>query len=266
MNFADSNMSFVEQRRSNVFRFSDRSAATGVRRERPGVAIVGALGTTCNHLIDVCQHQGIYFRIFPDIRSLEQYSAQPTMSLAILIGHPQDETMRTLMSSLQQCGVQRTVLVGPAVGMDSYLLALEEGFDEVWPEALGAQTLRALVNKSWQTTLRFFKPMVEQVSATQDIVLRPEACSCAVGGTVAYLSRSCFVVLQCLVLRHPEVVSRTELLGALGRVVPGLDDRSRAIDMAIYRLRRQLSAARLRDIEIRTVDHIGYGLSLAEKH
>jgi len=266
MTLADSNVSFIEHGRSNVFRFSERSTATGVRRGKPGVAIVGAIDATCNHLIDVCQHQGIYFRIFPNVSSLESYTGQPVLSLAIVVEHPSDETKRYLMSSLRQCGVQRTVLVGPSVGTIPYLIALEDGFDEVWPDALSAQTLKALVNKSWQTTLRFAKPVVEPVSAAHEIVLRPEACSCAVGSSIAYLSRSCFVVLQCLVLKHPEVVSRTDLLVALGKVVPGLDDRSRAVDMAIYRLRRQLSGAGIREIEIRTVDHIGYGLELEARH
>lgn len=262
MTFADGNVSFVEQGRNNVFRFSERSAANGVRRGKPGIAIVGAIDSTCNHLIDVCQHQGIYFRIFPNIGSLEAYAGQPVLSLAIVVEHPSEETKRYLMSSLRQCGVQRTVLVGPSVGTVPYLEALEDGFDEVWPDALGGQTLKALVVKSWQTTQRFARPLLEPVAARQEIVLRPEACSCAVGGSIAYLSRSCFVVLQCLVSKHPEVVSRTDLLVALGKVVPGLDERSRAVDMAIYRLRKQLSAAGIRDVEIRTVDHIGYGLEM----
>lgn len=266
MTFANSNLSFIEQSRSNVFHFNDRSTTSGVRRGKSGVALVGAIEATCRHLIDVCQEQGIYFRLFPNVSALEAYVDQPAMNLAIVVERPQDEAKRYVMRSLQRSGVQRTVLVGPSVGTVPYLIALEDGFDEVWPDALSAQTLRALVRKSWQTTLRFMKPVLEQASATQEIVMRPEACSCAVGGSIAYLSRSCFVVLQCLVAKHPAVVSRTDLLIALGKVVPGLDDRSRAVDMAVYRLRKQLRVAGIRDMEIRTVEHIGYGLELEARH
>jgi DNA-binding winged helix-turn-helix (wHTH) protein len=263
MTFADGTASLIEQGRNNVFYFSEKHTETGVSKGKPGVAIVGAIDSTCNHLIDICQHEGIYFRIFPNLASLEAYAGQPVLSLAIVVEHPsKKETKRTLMSSLWQYGVQRTVLVGPFIGTLPYLEALDDGFDEVWPDALGANTLKALVLKSWQTTQRFVKPVAEPIATRHEIVLRPEACSCAVGGDIAYLSRSCFVVMQCLVSNHPEVISRAELLIALGKVVPGLDERSRAVDMAIFRLRKQLSAAGIRDVEIRTVDHVGYGLEM----
>ncbi|OYT90046.1 MAG: hypothetical protein CFE43_20215 [Burkholderiales bacterium PBB3] len=227
-----------------------------------GIAIIGALGASCNKLIDVCQHQGIYFRIFPNVSALAHYDGPQELNLAIVVGGGIDVACRPLLDSLRRVGAQRSVLIGPGLDSIDYPLALDAGFDEVWPESIGVPVLKALVNKSWQTTIRVAKLGPDKAPNLGAMVLHPESCSCTISGSVAYLSRSCFVVLQCLVSNYPEPVSRTSLFTALGKIVPGLDARSRAVDMAVYRLRKQLANAGVSNLEIRTIEHVGYGLTV----
>ena len=227
-----------------------------------GIAIIGALDANCNKLIDICQHQGIYFRIFPNVSALAHYTGPQELNLAIVVGEGIDEASLPLIDSLRKVGAQRSVLIGPSMDSLDYPLALEAGFDEVWPHSIGVPSLKALVKKSWQTTIRVAKIGPDKAPNLGALVLHPESCSCTIGGTVAYLSRSCFVVLQRLVSHYPEPVSRTSLFTALGKIVPGLDARSRAVDMAVYRLRKQLTNAGVNNLEIRTIEHVGYGLTL----
>ncbi|OYU43944.1 MAG: hypothetical protein CFE44_15605 [Burkholderiales bacterium PBB4] len=228
-----------------------------------GVAIIGALDANCNKLIDICQHQGIYFRIFPNVNALAHYPGPQELSLAIVLGDRLDASSRLMLDALQAMGVQRTVLLGPSFESTQFPLALDTGFDEVWPDASGLPVLKALLKKSWQTTVRVSKATPHRGSSLGAMVLHPESCSCTISGAVAYLSRSCFVVLQSLVSHYPEPVTRNSLFTALGKIVPGLDARSRAVDMAVYRLRKQLLQAGVHTLEVRTIEHIGYGLTLS---
>ena len=228
----------------------------------PGVAIIGVLGATCNKLIDVCQHQGIYFRIFPNVQALAGYAGPQDLGLALVVADVLEDSCPALFDILRSVGAQRAVLVGPNLESAYFPVALDAGFDEVWPDSTGLPALRALVKKAWHATMRMSRATQHKVPSLGAMVLHPESCSCTIQGTPAYLSRSCFVVLQCLVTNYPEPVSRTSLFTALGKIVPGLDVRSRAVDMAVYRLRKQLSLAGVHNLEVRTIEHVGYGLTL----
>ena len=245
--------------------FSHKTIRDTGYANRCGIAIIGTLDANCNKLIDICQHQGIYFRIFPNVSALAHYSGPQELNLAIVVGEGVYEAGRVLLDSLRSMGAQRSVLIGPSLDSIDYPMALDAGFDEVWPAHIGVAALKALVKKSWQTTIRMSKLGPEKAPNLGAMVLHPESCSCTIGGSVAYLSRSCFFVLQCLVSSYPEPVSRTSLFTALGKIVPGLDARSRAVDMAIYRLRKQLILAGVSNLEVRTIEHVGYGLTLGHQ-
>lgn len=232
---------------------------------KPGVAIVGAIDRVCRSILEALQHQGIYVRLFPHVGALMAYADAPTLGMGIIVGSERGSDMPELLASLRSRGMQRAVLVGPSPGEGAYAQALETGFDEVWPERLDPPTLRALMNKAWQTTLKLVKPSADRVPTLGELVLHPESCSCSAADTVAYLSRSCFAVLQCLVLKYPRAVSRADLFMALGKVVPGLDARSRAVDMAVHRLRKQLADGQMKNIEIKTVEHVGYSIRYVHK-
>ena len=227
-----------------------------------GIAIIGALDAHCNRLIDICQHQGIYFRIFPSVSTLAHYDGPQDLNLAIVVGAGIDESSGLLLDALRSSGAVRIVLVGPSLSSADYPFALDAGFDEVWPDSVGVPALKALVQKSWRTTVRISKLGPDRAPHFVGMVLHPESCSCTISGAVAYLSRSCFVVLQCLVSRYPQPVTRNCLFTALGKIVPGMDARSRAVDMAVYRLRKQLTDAGVSNLEVRTIEHVGYGLTL----
>ncbi len=226
---------------------------------QPGLAIVGVIDAAGTRVLDICQHQGFNFRHFPNISALMASVDTSSLGMGVVLAGVEDTSHQSL-DALRRRGVQRAVLVGPSQSHSAYAQALDAGFDEVWPERLDARTLSALFNKAWQTTLKLAKPNAGKAQALGELVLHPESCSCTLAESVAYLSRSCFAVLQCLVLKYPNAVSRADLFMALGKVVPGLDARSRAVDMAVYRLRKQLAAAGMQRIEIKTVGHVGYGI------
>ena len=92
-----------------------------------------------------------------------------------------------------------------------------------------------------------------------------ESCSCTISGAVAYLSRSCYVALQCLFSVYPQPVTHNSLFTPLDKIVPGMDARSRAVNMAAYRLRKQLTDAGISNLEVRTIEHVGYGLTLGHR-
>ena len=227
-----------------------------------GVAIIGALNSHCERLIDICQHQGFYFRISPSASTFSHYAGPQELNLAIVVGTGIDESSGFLLNALRSFGAVRIVLVGPSLSSDDYPLALDAGLDEVWPDSASVPALKALMQKSWRTTVRMSKLGPDRTPHLGGMVLHPESCSCTISGAVAYLSRSCFVVLQCLVSRYPQPVTRNSLFTALGKIVPGMDARSRAVDMAVYRLRKQLTDAGVNNLEVRTIEHVGYGLTL----
>lgn len=244
------------------FSFHTQAAWAAAPSARTGMAVIGANRPSHEPLsvaLDAC---GVGYKRFASASALANYDGQRALGLAVVTGQPPVDSTTYLLDSLRSMGIIRTVLVGPSVESAQYPFALNCGFDEVWPTNLPTQTFKALLKKSWQTTLQVSGTVPDKAPSLGPVSLNPESCSATVEGSVAYLSRSCFVLLQSLVSKYPYVASRSDLLMALGKLVPGLDGRSRAVDMAIHRLRKQLAQAGVQAIAIRSVEQMGYRLNL----
>ena len=247
-----------------AYQLKPKMALPPPSRNRPGVAILGGAdaGST-PRLLAACREQDIHYKAFSDAAALLHYAARCVLSLVIVRAHAVDVPYRQLLAALRSGGVRRVVLVGPGLGDAQYVLALEAGFDEVWPEALPRTALPVLVCKAWQTSRQMPHADAERVLTLGELVLAAESSSCWVAGYKVYLGRACFAILQCLALNYPGIASRGKLTMATREEdAAGLGDGSRAMDVSVSRLRKKLLEAGVAGVRIKSVSGLGYQLCM----
>ena len=234
-------------------------------RNRPGVAILEASDASGAPLLAACREQDIHYKRFSDAAALLHHAGRSILSLVVVQAQAVDMPYRHLLDALRGGGVRRAVLVGPSLGDVQYVLALEAGFDEVWPEALPRTALPVLLGKAWQTSRQMPHAEAERVLTLGDLVLAAESASCWVAGHKVYLGRACFAILQCLALNFPGIASRGQLSLATREDDDddaGLGDGSRAMDVSVSRLRKKLQEAGVAGVRIKSVSGLGYQLCM----
>jgi DNA-binding response OmpR family regulator len=230
---------------------------------RPGLAILSGADACSAPLLAACREQGIHYKAFSDTAALLHYAGRCVLSLVVVRAQAIDVPYRALLGALRSGGAWRVVLVGPSLGDTQYVQALEAGFDEVWPDVLPRAALPVLVSKAWQTARQMPHADAERVLTLGNLVLAAQSCSCWVAGHKVYLGRTCFAILQCLVLNYPGIASRGKLVMATREDdTAGLGDGSRAMDVSVSRLRKKLQEAGVAGVRIKSVSGLGYQLRM----
>jgi len=173
-----------------------------------------------------------------------------------------------VVATLRRGGPLRLVLSGPEFGSLAHALALEVGFDEVWPQAAPAALLSLMLAKAMALTTVSAPPrqMTSVHAQPHGLQVDTRDLSCRWAGRVVQLTRGSAVLLQALQRAYPESATRETLAEALIVISgPGAADAAlalagRRVDTQIYRLRRELSSGGLRSLRIRSVRYVGYRL------
>ena len=159
------------------------------------------------------------------------------VSMADLAWSPQ-----ALLAALRHRGAPRTVLVGPSFASTAHLMALEIGFDEVWPAGAPTTTLAALIRaqvrgKNGRGSASG-RPMPQRLDIRVDL----EGSSCSSGGRFVTFSRSHLEILDLLLRRAPAVVPRIEIRSLIPEVRSERRTNSRVVDTVMSQLRRSFRA------------------------
>ena len=189
--------------------------------------------------------------------------APPSAGLVVLQAASIEMAPRRLLDMLRQLGALRIVLVGPEFGSLAYRLALDLGFDEVWPAALPAPAVDALLARAWAA------PAVPDRGNAR--ASAPSASASAPGpaltgasvdlsggtftmhGRVIAMPHECLRLLEGLLAAYPATAPRAGL--AAPAPLHG-----RRIDMTVSRLRATLRAAGIDHLHVQAVRGVGYRL------
>ena len=197
---------------------------------------------------------------------------QPNSGLVVVQAAAIEMSPQRLLQTLRQLGALRVVLVGPEFGSLAHRLALDLGFDEVWPAGLPDAVFAALLAKAWTapraaassrvatsppptTTTATTAPTTTSTVPAPVTVDLPGG-TCSLQGRVLALPQEALRLLDGLRAAYPATAPRAVLAGAAGGS-PG-----RRIDMVVCRLRQALRATGIDDRIVQSVRGAGYRLSL----
>jgi two-component system response regulator CpxR len=154
-------------------------------------------------------------------------------------------------------GSTTPVLMLTARGDDvDRIVGLEMGADDYLPKPFNPRELVARIRAVQRRTAAAPATMTSEALVVGDVTLYLGARSVHVGGVPVELTTVEFSLLEVLIRRAGQVVSREELsLQALGRELNAFD---RNIDVHVSSLRRKLGALSEENERIKTVRGIGY--------
>lgn len=188
------------------------------------------------------------------MQEAQQLARRHGHALAVVVGERLGQPLAPLLGALRASGIAHVVLLGPAFGSVAHVMALEFGFDDVWdgqsPEPLLAALLRHRLTRHAPPPVR------------TGLSFDADGASCRHDGRLLRLGPSFVQTLACLAAHSPQAVDRDEL----ARLIPALQhDRDRArdsriVDTHVSRLRSQLRAAGVHDVQIVAVRSRGYRL------
>lgn len=195
--------------------------------------------------------------------------APPSAGLVVLQAASIEMAPRRLLDTLRQLGALRIVLVGPEFGSLAYRLALDLGFDEVWPAALPAPTVDALLARAWAAPAVPDRGSASAPSASASASASAPASvpgpaptgasvdlsggTCTMHGRVIAMPHECLRLLAGLLAAYPATAPRAGL--AAPAPLHG-----RRIDMTVSRLRATLRAAGIDHLHVQAVRGVGYRL------
>ena len=193
--------------------------------------------------------------------------APPSAGLVVLQAASIEMAPRRLLDTLRQLGALRIVLVGPEFGSLAYRLALDLGFDEVWPAALPAPAVDALLARAWAAPAvpdrGNASASAPSASASASVSAPGPALTGASvdlsGGTFTMHGREIAMPHECLRLLDRLLVAypATALRSGLAAPAPL---HGRRIDMTVSRLRATLRAAGIDHLHVQAVRGVGYRL------
>jgi DNA-binding response OmpR family regulator len=158
----------------------------------------------------------------------------------------------------RQAGKARAVMFGPAFGSLQHVLALELGFDEVWPQSTGEMALHALVRAALRQNRGH--AALDGAAGLASLRVDPESLRCEFAGQTLALTPSQIRIFGHLVNAHPSPVSRVDLMRYAKPSRRALDGGSRSVDAQVSRIRTVLADGGLTSLTIESVQGFGYRL------
>lgn len=231
---------------------------------KPGVAILGKSSLSTSWIVEACRTCEFRFQDFASLTSIAENS--PTLGLRLAIVHQNASRMpyRTIVENLQAAGFSRVVLVGPKIGSKEFISALDVGFDEVWPAAINFDLTCALLHKALHTASKLSAYESLPVPSIGALSIDQDNHSCTFDGNTIFPGREALILLSNLFAAYPKTAWREDLDRALGRSCAEGMRQSRAVDMAVLRLRKKLKEFTGGQLKILTVTGIGYRLAMSK--
>jgi DNA-binding response OmpR family regulator len=228
------------------------------------VAIFGADRGACTWTATACRALGVAVRMGPDVWS--DGGEHPFQMPALVLVHAgyADSAWIGLAQTCRTLGARRLVLIGPAFGSLEAEHALEHGFDETWPLLIERRLSLALLQKAWQTTSQLAMTDANSMVQVGPLILGSSPDRCTYHRREFTLGRDSLALLRVLLVHHPLPVSRAKLMQATEKWGRGGTQPTRALDMAILRLRHALVAAQVHEVVVATARGMGYRVDLVE--
>lgn len=227
-----------------------------------GVALFGADAGACAILTQACSDLGLRAHGGSDAWCLDQVSGRLVGVLVLIYADKVDEAQIHLAQTCRAFGACRLVLVGPAFGTGEAERALICGFDEVWPSAMSHQLCVALLQRAWHTATQLMSSDSASTFRVGPLAVGRHPDACTYHDRTVYLGKDSVALLKVLVAHYPQPISRASLIEAMGKTGSEWALNSRAIDMAVVRLRHRLRATEIHDVQVSTLRGVGYRLTV----
>jgi len=243
-------------------------SAVAMERSCPVLPVLGQVDGPSAAIVQAARQAGVQPVL---CASPEQAQARAHASGAALVvaqAAAMLDAPGVVVATLRRGGPLRLVLSGPEFGSLAHALALEVGFDEVWPQAAPAALLWLMLAKAMAVPLAnaALRQMPTSPARPQGLQVDLRDLSCRFAGRAVQLTRGSAVLLRALQRAHPDSATREVLAEALIAVsTPAAADAAlalagRRVDTQIYRLRRELAGGGLGALRIRSVRCLGYRL------
>lgn len=228
-----------------------------------GVALFGVDVQACKALMQACHMLGLCALAGPDAWQVDATSGRAVAALVLVYGATADVANRHLADTCRAFGACRVILVGPEFGSPAAEEALTNGFDEVWPAAMPQPLCLVLLQRAWQTATQLLASDAARTLRVGPLAVGQHGSQCTYYDRAVHLGRDSLALLKALVMHYPHPIDRATVLDAMGKEGDGLALHSRAIDMAVTRLRQRLRVANVQGVQVSTVRGVGYGLAVA---
>lgn len=279
---------FIPQRTAQAALAATGPATSGL----PVVPVLGQVDAACAALVHAVREAGLQPVLCASPGQALARAHAEGCPLVLVQAAAMQAAPGAVVTSLRAGGPLRLVLSGPEFGSLTHTLALEVGFDEVWPQGLPAPLLSMLLRKALgmhghsagrtpslppraaagpaQIDTTAVAPTHAQALAPT-LALEVDAAHgiCHWQGRAAAMTRGSALVLRALQQAYPRSVSRLALAAALDDL-PGTEAWApnepralgRRIDTQVSRLRQELAKAGFAALHIRSARYIGYRLEL----
>ncbi len=242
----------------------------------PVLPVLGQVDAACAALVQAAREAGVQPVLCASPgQALARAQAAGT-PLVLVQAAAMQAAPGAVVAALRAGAPLRLVLSGPAFGSLAHALALEVGFDEVWPLDLPAPLLSMMLHKALgsagpiaarQRALPNTETPAEAPAA--GLQVDPAYGGCHWQGRMAPLTRGSALMLQALQRAHPHNVPRIALAAALDgpastepRASSELTVLGRRVDTQVSRLRQELAKAGFQALRIYSARFIGYRLEL----
>lgn len=232
---------------------------------RVGVGILRNSPLFCAALIKACRTCDFVYQEFSDTASMIEGASALSLKLAIVQQNACEVPLRTIVDSLRSAGFSRLVLVGPVLGSRDHIFGLDVGFDEVWQATMPFDLTCAVLHKSLLTAGRLAVNELPPTLGIGSLLIDQSNNSCTYKGHSLTLGRESFLLLCKLVADYPAATSRLELSRVAGRSCDANMVASKALNMAVARLRRRLAEVTNNTFSVRSVENVGYRLAILKE-
>jgi DNA-binding response OmpR family regulator len=225
--------------------------------DQASALLVGEKLAEMKSVHEACAAAGLRVVHVPEAREAGRLAGDPHCRLVVAAYGDALASHEQLLAS-RHAGKARAVMFGPAFGSLQHVLALELGFDEVWPGSVSEMALHALV----RAALRQNRPdaLLHASSGLASLRVDPESLRCEYGGQALALTPSQIRIFGHLVNAHPSAVSRVDLMRYAKPSRRSLDSGSRSVDAQVSRIRTVLADGGLTSLAIESVQGFGYRL------
>lgn len=162
----------------------------------------------------------------------------------------------SILKELRQTSALPVIMVTARVAEIDLLIGLEAGADDYICKPFSPREVVARVKVVLRRTVPGSTPWIGRKTAPQDITLEPATWTAQVGGKNLNLTPKEFKLLHALMHRRGHVLSRSQLLDAIGEDT--LDVSERAIDSHMKNLRKKLVTALPEAESIRSIYGVGF--------
>lgn len=260
-------------------------AGPGRRRAPPVLPLLGLVDTECAQLVQAAHRAGFRPQLCASPWQLASLAQAESAGLVVVQAVAISMSPLRLLDTLRLLSPLRVALAGPEPGSLAHAMALDLGFDDVWPQSLQGSLLETALARAYagapaeRTRATPATPATPSIPAGSEraaqaaqfatcahsghgVVVDLATHSCTAAGRVVALPPDCARLLHNLLMSYPVAMPRAGLAQAMGLAVNASLPLGRRIDMTASRLRSRLQQAGLWQLRITATWGVGYRLEV----